>query len=156
MEIYAVATPWHNFQSLKKKYFLFFVALADGPILFHSAFYVSHVKDTCLCTLHTKIYSIYMNLTISSLHTLLISTTSITLKTACLSASHELEISGLVLYSHTLSQFGMSSVNIFSEKFFWIPILASLVDLIKYNKTHNIVKINLLVSHFKLITVNSL
>ena len=75
------------------------------------------------------------------LHTLIMSPNSITLQTDCLSASHELEISGLALYSHTLSQFGMSSVNICIEKFFWIPILASLVDLIKYNKTQNIAKL---------------
>ena len=77
----------------------------------------------------------------SPLSTLPKSPTSITLQTACLSASHELEISGLVLYSHTLSQLGMSSVNICRVKFFWIPILASLIDLIKCKKTQNIVKL---------------
>ena len=101
--------------------------------------YITCKSHMCAC--HTNIYSIDINFTMSPLHSLLMSPISITLQTACLSASHELEISGLVLYSHTLSQFGMSSVNIFIEKLFCIPILASLVDLIKYNKTHNIVKL---------------
>jgi hypothetical protein len=84
------------------------------------------------------------------------SPSSITLQSACLSAIHNLVILVLVLYSHTLSWVGISSVNICNEKFFLIPFLASLMDLRKCNKNTEHSKIDLLVAYFKLITVNSL
>ena len=90
--------------------------------------------------------------TVSLLHPPM-SPSSITLQTACLSPSHELKISVLVLYSHTLSQVWMSSVNIFSEKVFLILFLAALMDLLKCNKNTQYSKINMLVAYFMLITL---
>lgn len=88
-----------------------------------------------MCTCHTHIAFAYMYiLTMSLLHPLLISLSSITIQTAYISASHELQILVLELYSHTLSQLVMSLVNISSEKFFLIPFFASLMDLLKCNK----------------------
>ena len=55
----------------------------------------------------------------------------ITLQTHCLTASQEVEISVFVLYLHTVSQVGMSSVNILSENGFFISILAASMDLLK-------------------------
>ena len=80
----------------------------------------------------------------------------ITLQTRCLTASQEVEISVFVLYLHTVSQVGMSSVNILSENGFFISILTASMDLLKWNKNKQQRKINSLVDYFKLITVNSL
>ena len=56
-----------------RKIFLLFYALASGSILPHSAFYISHVKGTCVCMPYNYIFYKHKSLHVSPPHTYYVS-----------------------------------------------------------------------------------